>query len=742
MKLTKAVMLYTVLFAYLLYATTSVMPSGTGDSANPYQIDSLPNLLWLSQNSSAWSGYFVQNADIDASPTSTWNNDSGFSPIGNSNAPFNGKYNGRGHKISGLYIYRWFYDSLGVFGNFSGFVDSVVVTDCNITGRYYLGGLVGANYGGTITNCQALNCKFDGHESTVGSLAGCIKLGTITNCYALCKDSGYSSVGGLVGEIDSSTMSDCFTKGRVSGNSYVGGIVGNIRNSIVSDCYSIAEIYCSGSIAGGLCGMDYQSTITDCYFTGNILKGSTAGGLIGDNYSGTVSNCYSTGNIQNSDGAGGFVGYNTFSGTIYNCYATGNVQNCSGAGGFAGCNTQDGTIYNCYATGEVSGKTYVGGFAGANMNSSNIYCCYAAGIVSGLEKKYTGGFVGHNDSSIINNCYWDVDASGQTAGYESGDGTFFSFSGFTTDKMKKSSNFTGFNFNTVWTIREDSTYPALKSLENNAPFAFADSYTVTTGTYAVSDFLKNDLDIETLQENLVLKVSYASAGVETDGISSVTFSGGLVDTIKYRIGEVRADKSDTLWGNTAAVVYKIPSPPVLVSPADNAADISTVLRFLWSKLNGADSYSIQIAEDSLFEFTIDTTVSDTTLVIKNLSNSRKYYWRVKASCDLITSEWSSPGCFTTIAQGASTFSRMFGAGSSGFSVCQSGIIRYELPVMTHVSISLYKLDGKLVYCPVNSIQEAGNHLLYLDKSIMSQGSYVAVFRISGNELIRTVNLTR
>ncbi|MFA6931954.1 MAG: hypothetical protein WCT05_16650, partial [Lentisphaeria bacterium] len=57
-----------------------VAPSGTGTNADPYQIDSLPNLLWLSTNNTVWSAgnEFRLMKDIDASDTKNWNSDSGF----------------------------------------------------------------------------------------------------------------------------------------------------------------------------------------------------------------------------------------------------------------------------------------------------------------------------------------------------------------------------------------------------------------------------------------------------------------------------------------------------------------------------------------------------------------------------------------------------------------------------------------------------------------------------------------
>src|SRR3972149_1370772 len=93
------------LFSGFSYGQTATAPTtGDGSSGNPYQIATLDNLYWLSQqesNSDAtgpyWSRNFKQTADIDASSSSGWSSGSGWSPIGNSSIKFTGSYNGNGN---------------------------------------------------------------------------------------------------------------------------------------------------------------------------------------------------------------------------------------------------------------------------------------------------------------------------------------------------------------------------------------------------------------------------------------------------------------------------------------------------------------------------------------------------------------------------------------------------------------------------------------------------------------------
>lgn len=108
---------FVVLFCGNLFAQPApVTPSGDGSSGNPYQIATLENLYWVTQDSSSWGGYFVQTADIDASGSPSWDGGAGFNPIGRVSWHFSGSYDGQGYKITGLFVNRSTTDEIGFFG--------------------------------------------------------------------------------------------------------------------------------------------------------------------------------------------------------------------------------------------------------------------------------------------------------------------------------------------------------------------------------------------------------------------------------------------------------------------------------------------------------------------------------------------------------------------------------------------------------------------------------------------------
>ena len=178
-----------------------------------------------------------------------------------------GTFDGGGHTISNLKIESSDSYSLGLFGYIAtdGVVKNLALSDVEISGVFYIGGIVGYNRG-TIENCHLLS-------------------GSVSGTYA---------VGGIVGYNDG-TISTCNNKGKVSGTEaeYVGGIAG-FSYGTISACYNIGEILGYEKVGGIAGGNDYglsDGIIISCYNTGNISGTSYVGGIAGYNYR-TITACY------------------------------------------------------------------------------------------------------------------------------------------------------------------------------------------------------------------------------------------------------------------------------------------------------------------------------------------------------------------------------------------------------------------------------------------------------------------
>ncbi|SMH62922.1 beta strand repeat-containing protein [Azospirillum agricola] len=313
-----------------------------------------------------------------------------------------------------------------------------VINNAN-SGRFYNGGLVGYNNGGTIESSYATgDVRPDwGDANNSGGLVGentgtirdsyatgsvpdswfagglvGINSGNITNSHATGSvgSDGRNSLGGLVGVNNDGTLSNVYATGSVNGNGPVGGLVGTMAGGAVTDAYASGDVSAHWSPVGGLIGdLAWGVSVTRAYATGAVSSTvGPAGGLIGTS-GGTVSQAYATGTVDGVGKAGGLIGDNN--GTIRDSYATGSVLNSPEAGGLVGSNA--GTITNAYATGSVGGDnmTNVGGLVGKN-SAGTLSNVYATGSVAGSGT--AGGLIGYLDYGAVTDAFASGTVTGST----------------------------------------------------------------------------------------------------------------------------------------------------------------------------------------------------------------------------------------------------------------------------------------------------------------------------------------
>jgi len=238
-----------VLLAVAGFGQTSTPPDGNGTETTPYQINNLNNLYWLSQNSNEWDAFYIQTADINAYETYGWDNDSGFSPIGNYNTNFTGSYDGQGHIIDSLFINRPDTIYIGLFGYVSDSktnIQQIGVNNANITGKNYTGALVGNLWEGSVINCYSTgSINAEGYRS--GGLIGQTINGNVENSYSKSDINGQNMTGGLVGLIwTDGVVANSYSTGSVSGNDNCGGLIGKNNGTVEN---SFWDTLTSGQIA-------------------------------------------------------------------------------------------------------------------------------------------------------------------------------------------------------------------------------------------------------------------------------------------------------------------------------------------------------------------------------------------------------------------------------------------------------------------------------------------------------------
>jgi len=320
-----------------LVAQSAIPPaSGDGSSGDPYQIVTLDNLYWISQNSGEWDKYYIQAADIDASATSGWTGGAGFTPIGNSSINFTGFFDGDNHIITGLYINRSTNINVGLFGynSLGSEIKDICMEDVNITGNNGTGGLIGYIYG-TISNSYSTG-SVSGNDH-VGGLVGAGAPGcNINNSYSTGNVTGERYIGGLIGQSYGGTINNSYSSRILSGTHYVGGLVGrNVMFATIDFCYSTGSV--SGTFnTGGLVGSpDNDSTISNSHSASNVNGENYVGGLLGGNYRTILTNCYSTGSVSGTSNVGGLDGgmwLSTVSGCFWDTETSGQSTSATGVG--------------------------------------------------------------------------------------------------------------------------------------------------------------------------------------------------------------------------------------------------------------------------------------------------------------------------------------------------------------------------------------------------------------------------
>ena len=254
----------------LLTTATAWAWSGSGTSADPYLITSTDDLNQLATNVNNGTDYknvyFKQTKDIAYSTEGVGNTQSNYTAIGVQSHYFRGHYDGQGHTISGIRIYKGGKDNLNSFQGIFGMADGadirgITLADTRITGFYNIGGIVGQNYG------------------------------TVSDCHV---------------------AADVLISAVKSNANYHGGIVGRNYEGTVSDCTSAATLTnASGSYYGGIAGMNYTGTLRNNVAIGVVVpaaQDNTYGAICGQNNSGTLqNNCYyacTVAGVENATGVG------------------------------------------------------------------------------------------------------------------------------------------------------------------------------------------------------------------------------------------------------------------------------------------------------------------------------------------------------------------------------------------------------------------------------------------------------
>lgn len=248
---------------------------GDGTSASPYVIDSAIQWKNVSNHPEA---HFKLSCDINLI------DEQSVEPIGNSDTPFRGTFDGCGYSIKGAKVSSS--HNVGLFGATSGatiknlnFSDSTVSMSADYNEFDLMGSFVAvARKGTVIENCHTENVNIIYPASNtkyvyVGGFAGSVEsLSEISYCSSNVKIKQVNSydyarfyIGGLVGKVNGSEIECCSARGSVDVGSPI-SLGSSLRVSAICDTVResfLTGIYTEMNFTGG-------SGVNFYYFAGDV----------------------------------------------------------------------------------------------------------------------------------------------------------------------------------------------------------------------------------------------------------------------------------------------------------------------------------------------------------------------------------------------------------------------------------------------------------------------------------------
>lgn len=295
------------LFTMLLLVMAILMPyggawaqtqpsKGDGKVGNPYIITKAEELAWFRDQVNGGNkkicAKIADNVEVidlknfcHAADASKKIDEQSWVPIGNSNKPYQGTFDGNGKTITNLYI-NASQVNMGLFGyTYEGTIKNLTFEYANVTNtNSYAGVLVGnAFWRSTLQNIKISNtCQIKGGNYT-GGIAGSLD-GNASNCVNYATVQGKEDVGGLFGYYSrtGNSMTACANYGNVTATSNtVGGLVGYYSSGTIQDCANYGNIEGTNNV-GGMAGYVSKGKMQNVFCYGNVsaTNNTKRGGMV------------------------------------------------------------------------------------------------------------------------------------------------------------------------------------------------------------------------------------------------------------------------------------------------------------------------------------------------------------------------------------------------------------------------------------------------------------------------------
>ena len=263
--------------------------SGNGEVDSPYKISTAAELAWfrdqVNSGNNTISATLTKDIDLSefchAKDGTTYTDELSWTPIN----WYQGTFDGNGKTISNLYINATS-NYTGFFGYaYVGSIKNITFDNARVknTGGYNFGILVGNAGSCIIENIKTLaNCSVEG-ENYVGGIAG-VANGNISNCENRATVKGIRYLGGVVAAYFGNSITSCANYGVVTGSGEsVGGIAGYFNSGTIQNSANYGDVTGTDNV-GNLIGLAEECNLNNVLGTGNVTATSAklAGLLVGN----------------------------------------------------------------------------------------------------------------------------------------------------------------------------------------------------------------------------------------------------------------------------------------------------------------------------------------------------------------------------------------------------------------------------------------------------------------------------
>lgn len=239
--------------------------------------------------------------------------------------------------------------------------------------------------------------------------------------------------------------------------------------------------------------------------------------------------------------------------------------------------------------------------------------------------------------------------------------------------------------------------------------------------------------------SVVNALSYHLQVSSDQSFNNIVFDDSAISVTYYQVGKLNSgtkyfwhvkahDSSDySSWSNSWYFTTQITTSntPALISPADGSKNQSLSVVCVWDSVPGAKLYDLQLSNSPGIDTLVidDSTISGTSVIVKNLFNSTTYFWHVRAKVNNIWQPFSSAWSFSTVIS-QPTYSNL-----------DTSLTFPNYPDLSQYKSTDYKLVGipGAGNIPINAFLKGNpfsDWLAYLDNG--SPKNYLVAYNNSGN----------